>query len=52
MVITSALARAAVPVVAAVTPGTIEPFTPPETLDVKIKWHLICVSVGKRGVNT
>jgi hypothetical protein len=53
VVITSALARAAVPIVPAVTPGTIEPFTPPAvSLDVKIKWHLICVSVGKRGVNT
>lgn len=53
VVVTSALARAAVPVVAGVTPGTIEPFTPPDAaIKVDIVWHLICVSVGKRGVNT
>jgi hypothetical protein len=45
--------RAAVPVVAMVTPGTIEPFTSPEdgAVFVDVGFHLVCVAVAKRSVN-
>jgi hypothetical protein len=53
----TAVARTAVPVVVDVTPGAIDGFTPPaETGDpgtfVDVIWHLICVAVSKRSVNT